>query len=605
MPRELMELSGPLWRFQPDVPNKGELLGWHLPEHDDSAWLAAMVPGTAEDCSPWLRNFLDSSWFRRWFDAPAHWAEKRVVIRFESVTDHCEVYLNGRKIGAHADGYLRFDLEAGAALKPGQRNLLAVRVDNQRWPQDCPGLERGWRTYSGIMREVYAIAMDKLYLANVGVVAEPCAEGGKLRVVATVINSHNENVSASLAVSVLETGFRSRTLTRGDFKAGDTRELIFEGIVEGAEAWTPESPRLYTVRVQLINVWPQKYQGDAQDLRVGFRKVETREGQIFLNGRRVFLTGFNRHEDSPTKGLCTDLETARADLVAMKQNGANFVRLCHYPHHPGELDLCDELGLLVMCEIPVYWWRGYEHGEEQHKAKRANAKRQLRNMILRDRNHPSVIFWSVSNETVESRPEVVEGNDQLMQLARELDPTRFVTHVSCCWWHEFNFAVDDVICVNGYPAHHLDRWQNLPSDQNVMNTQPRLPEPHWPTVTQWWRQRLAAVHEKFPGKAIVVTEFGHPAIKGVAEGHYGEDRQTKVIEADTAGMDAPYVAGMTIWCWADHTWHESSSDNLSFSPYGVVTRDRRPKASLATVKRIFSERQRQARPAMSAAPGSP
>jgi len=188
-------------------------------------------------------------------------------------------------------------------------------------------------------------------------------------------------------------------------------------------------------------------------------------------------------------------------------------------------------------------------------------------------------------------PEVAEGNDTLIRLAQELDPTRFATHVCSWWYHNFNFQFDDVICVNGYPSHHLDRWQNLCSDQNVMNTQPRLPEPHWPTATNFWREKLAAVHEKFPDKAIVITEFGHPVIKGVAEGHYGEQRQIKVLEAESAGMDAPYVAGMTIWCWADHTWHESLSDNLAISPYGIVTRDRRPKASLPTVKRIFESRQ--------------
>ena len=154
------------------------------------------------------------------------------------------------------------------------------------------------------------------------------------------------------------------------------------------------------------------------------------EGGLLLNGRPIFLTGFNRHEDSPRVGMVPDMETTRRDLEDMVRMGCNFVRLCHYPHDPRELDLCDELGLLVMAEIPLYWWNGLEEGEEACAHKLDAAKRQLSNMIRRDINHPAIVFWSVSNETEEQRPEVAAGNRELVRLAKELDPTRLAVHVS-------------------------------------------------------------------------------------------------------------------------------------------------------------------------------
>ena len=186
----------------------------------------------------------------------------------------------------------------------------------------------------------------------------------------------------------------------------------------------------------------------------GFRGIKTRGTDLLLNGKKIFLMGFNRHEDSPRTDAAFDAETMRRDLKMMKEAGCNFIRLCHYPHHPAELDLCDELGLLAKCEIPMwgdYW--GEEAFRKNHAARSEAAERQLRKMIARDRNHPSVIIWSVSNETCEQEPAVTETNRRLVRLAKELDPSRLATHVSNRWqgpdsrWHE-----DDIICCNGYPA---------------------------------------------------------------------------------------------------------------------------------------------------------
>ena len=230
--------------------------------------------------------------------------------------------------------------------------------------------------------------------------------------------------------------------------AGASLNIDLSGRIADIRPWSPRDPALYTLRVQMSGGGRML---DSVERRFGFRRIERKGTQLLLNGEPIYLTGFNRHEDSPTTGMATDLKTARQDLLEMKRGGANFVRLCHYPHHPGELDLCDELGLLVMSEIPLWQWNAQQEDAASNARKLAAAKRQLQRMIVRDRNHPSVIFWSVSNENHEQQPIVRDGNRELVELARKLDPTRLAVHVSSFFWADGAFDKDDVICINGYP----------------------------------------------------------------------------------------------------------------------------------------------------------
>ena len=231
--------------------------------------------------------------------------------------------------------------------------------------------------------------------------------------------------------------------------------------------------------------------------------------------------------------MATDLDTARQDLLDMKAAGANFVRLCHYPHDPGELDLCDEIGLLVMGEIPLYGWRGYDHGAIACWAMREAAMLQLKKMIERDINHPSVIFWSVGNETAENRPEVAETNRDLIRLARQLDRSRMCVHVTYLWRQVPAFEEDDVICINSYPS--LARGVMLGDhDYDLAES------------TTYWREELALLHSKYPGKPILITEWGYWSLEDTFGHACGEDLHARVLEAEFEGLDSSYVCGATI-----------------------------------------------------------
>ena len=342
--------------------------------------------------------------------------------------------------------------------------------------------------------------------------------------------------------------------------------------VPGVQPWSPEDPARYRLHVRVMC---DGQIVDEVSLWIGFRRVETRGTQLLLNGQPIRLHGVNRHEDSPRTDMAVDLETVRRDLEHIKGMGLNFVRLCHYPHHPAELDLCDELGLLVMGEIPLYWWSGLEEGEEKCARKLGAAKRQLTCMIARDRNHPSIILWSVSNETQEARPEVAAGNTELVRLAKSLDPTRLATHVSDKWPQARHFDSDDVVCLNAYPSWNGRLWKH---------------NPHYDVAASrvWWEEQLARLHAHYADKPILITEFGYPCFAGTVGHACGEDMQAEAIRAEFGAFDLPYVCGATVWCYADHPWPEEDFLRyMTTSPFGLVTRAREPKRACAVVQEIM------------------
>ncbi|MBT3272109.1 MAG: GNAT family N-acetyltransferase, partial [Spirochaetales bacterium] len=320
-------------------------------------------------------------------------------------------------------------------------------------------------------------------------------------------------------------------------------------------------------------------QVDSVNVRTGFRTISVEKGELHLNGKRIFLAGFNRHEDSVESGAAFDEGSMRRDLEMMKAAGANTVRLCHYPHHELELDFCDELGLYALAEIPLYFWDDKEEGLAENELRVSAARRQLETMITRDRNHPSVILWSVSNETNEEHEEVCESNRDLIKFARMLDSSRLCVHVSNHWRTHPNFAEDDIICINAYPSIEWDK-------------NGRLPGASLDSSKAAWQENLAKLANDFPGKPILVTEFGYCSIAGTKGNSFGEDEHARVIEAEFPAITSEKrVCGALIWCWADHLWPAGRFlGGMPVSPFGVVSRSRRTLEPYRAAKRIFHDK---------------
>ncbi len=551
-----------------DGDDSGLELGYAQAAFDAAGWLAVELPGAFERVASGLDCYSGKVWYRRSIEIPADWQDGHVVLCFEGANYHTLVWVNGQPVGGNQTGFLPFELAVHGALRHGQANQITVCVDAFARPTENPGTAIGWRNFGGILRRLYLERRNPAHLIAVRTTARPTGTGGELTVEVDI----GQAVRGRVVAVLHERG--DQILCQWETPTDGLSVLrLATAHVSGVRAWSPDDPAIYRLSVSLVDASGQL---DTRQLQIGFRTIQACDGQLLLNDAPIYLTGFNRHEDSASADMASDLRTTEQDLRQMKLAGANFVRLCHYPHDSRELDLCDRLGLLVMDEIPVYWLSVMAGKEGDCATKASQAADQLARMIARDRNHPSVIFWSVSNETHEQHEPVWRANDQLIQQARSLDPTRLVTHVSDKW-HTYpdHFALDDVICVNGYP--NVWPWTKLPQAPDAAQT--------------IWRDSLAHLHQRYPSKPILVSEFGHPGIDGENASRWGLDRQAQVLAAEFAAFDAPYVCGTTVWCWADHAWPAREFMNgLSVSPFGVVNRNRQPKPALSAIARLFRQK---------------
>ncbi len=557
--REALDLGG-TWQAMLDPEDKGETERWFEPQFEGEGWRQVHIPGSFANVAPETDRYEGVGWFRRSFRVPDRWQGRHVVLHFEGVNNQCKVWVNGQPVGENPDAFLSFELPVGSAIRFDGDNVLAIRVDNTRRRDVIPGGRQGWHPFGGILREVELRAGDAFRVEAVRITAEP---GGSLRLKATVANDSRESRAGRLKVTILdakETACAEFATDPIEVNAGRRETFEISRQVPGVRAWSPAQPVFYTAVVRLVS---EGKVIDETSARFGFRRIEARGEMLYLNGEPVFLTGFNRHEDSPRTDMCPDHELTRKELMQMKEMGCNFVRLCHYPQHPRTVDMCDETGLLAMCEIPLYMWPGLEEGLENYRGTVESAQRQLTKMIERYYNHPSVIFWSVSNEIHTQHPEVRGTNVMLIQQAKRLDPTRLAVHVSDHWQQgrprADSFGEDDVICLNGYPH---------PKEGPV-----------------WWSTRLEELHREYPGKPILISEFGGEADREI-------EWQIGRLKAGFEGTAAPYVCGVTIWCWADHPWDKTWLEP-PLSPYGVFTRDRQARPSVEIAREGFTERQRQ------------
>lgn len=573
MLRSQLDLSGE-WLFWPDKKDEGVRTGVFGERLDTAGWRRVLVPVAFDHCGQDMDRYSGVGWYRRTIRVPADMQGRRVALHFEGINYNAVVWVNGEKVGENHDAFLPFDLPVSNALRYGQDNLIVVRVDNLRQRFQFPLFE-GWFGQGGFLREASLVATDAVYLDHVEITAHPEGASGRFLLKATLCNESQQAATAVVRVSLKDAAGKvvaEPTSEPVKIEAGTHGQAIVQTRAEKADSWSPDNPTLYVAKVELLR------DGQAVDCvstRFGFRRVEAANGRILLNGKPIFLLGFNRHEDSPRTGMAVDLEQARADFEEMKRMGCNFVRLCHYPHHPGELDLCDDLGLLVMTENAMNEWGHLDHPDpnggyvpkpEEAPQVIENGKRTLAKMARRDVNHPSVIICSVGNESAEERADVVQGNSDLVEYGKTLDPTRLWTHVSNSYrkaeYRPAFYQSDDVIAINAYPTH----W--LGSNEAALQQ-----------ATQWFQEKAAMLHKDFPTKPIMIGECGWPM-----DGN--DDFQRRVVETEfRAASAAPYMAGVTFWCFAHHPWPQG------ISPYGYVTRDRKTRyAAMTAIEALFREK---------------
>ncbi len=520
-------------------------------------WRKTTVPGDLAHACPEEPDYEGRCCFAREFSLPRETEGRRLVLRFEAVNYAAAVYLNGTYVGGSAQGFLPFECEIGAQAVFGKPNRLLVLTDSRREDGELPSVFY-WRNAGGIVRGVSVYATPPCHLARVSADGTP---EGLTRLKAVLGGTVPEGAALSVELFGPEGGRAAvRTLPAA-------AEISCEIPVEEPALWSPDSPALY----RAVFTLETEAGTDQLETAYGYRRIEARDGKILLNGEPIFLKGFDRHEDHPACGGAADRAAVDADFARIKDSGANFVRMCHYPHDPYELRRADELGLILLAEIPLNAWLIPWGVPETVQGKRLgqtyeNAKEMLRRMIERDRSHPSVCFWSVSNETNEALPEVTAVNDALLQYARLLDPSRLCVHVSMLPFRENGragvcFRYDDVICVNLYPSASGRIRRN--GDYDLAESALSL------------RETVGELSALYPGKPVLVTEFGYPT------GLLTDGVRDEAFQAECVAAEYPVLreiaAGAALWVFADHLWPRRNREGREISPYGALRRDRVPR----------------------------
>jgi beta-glucuronidase len=340
-------------------------------------------------------------WYKRSFTYKRR-EHARVFVYFGAANYFTRVYLNGKPLGEHEGGFTPFNFEVTNQIAAGD-NFLVVEVNNARRSDGVPALNTDWWNFGGLTRDVRLVEASETLVRDYSVQLAK----GTTSEVAGWVQLDGASPAQPVTVEIPEAGVR-KTFTPD---ANGRVEFRFPAKVE---LWSPENPKLYDVVVSAG--------ADTLHDAIGFRSIEVKGTQVLLNGKPIFLRGISMHEEAPIRGgRAFSPQDAQTLLGWAKELGCNFVRLTHYPHSENEIRLADKLGLLVWSEIPVYWDIAWKDS-----ATLANAEAQLRDMIARDHNRASVIFWSMSNETPVD-PDRTVFLQKLAQDARQLDPTRLIT----------------------------------------------------------------------------------------------------------------------------------------------------------------------------------
>ncbi len=427
-----MSLNGQ-WAFyhvtRPDyAPSK-----MHEPTFDDSQWDRLPVPSLWQlhgyghpHYTNWKYPFLidpphiptdnATGCYRRRFTLPDGWEKRQLTLRFDGVDSAFHVWLNGKFVGYSQVSRMPSEFDVTELAQPGE-NVLAVRV--YQW---CDGTyleDQDMWWLSGIFRDVTLLAdpADRIVDLAVRTDLDDQYTDAVLR-----ISGDTAGSVQTVRVTLLDPSGKA-VGNPAEARIADNRfDLAME--VANPAKWTAETPTLYTAVIEAVGVDGKSTQTIRQ--RVGFRRVEVRDGKILVNGRKIMLRGVNRHEWHPVRGRALHPEDHLADVLLMKRHNLNCVRTAHYPPHPYFLELCDIHGLYVIDEADheTHGMQGLpERRDELAKdpAWREAHLDRMRRMVMRDRNHPSIIMWSLGNEAAFG-----PNNKAMADLARELDPTRLI-----------------------------------------------------------------------------------------------------------------------------------------------------------------------------------
>ncbi|WP_030646625.1 MULTISPECIES: glycoside hydrolase family 2 TIM barrel-domain containing protein [Streptomyces] len=520
-------LNGP-WRFRLS-PTASEAEDFAAEDFDDHGWDSIPVPshwvlqGDGAYGRPLYTNIrfpfpLDpphvpdenpTGDYRRHFDLPADWSDaERVLLRFDGVESLFRVWVNGVEIGSASGSRLAHEFDVTSAVRPGD-NVVAVRVHQWSAASYLEDQDQWW--LPGIFRDVTVIARPAGGIEDVWLRTGYDDGCGRVDPEVTA-----EAAAFPVTLRIPELGVEQVWATPADVAPLD---------VAGVEPWSAEQPRLYDVTVSTA--------AESIALRVGFRTVAISGDRFLVNGRRVVFHGMNRHEAHPERGRVFDEEHAREDLARMKRFNVNAIRTSHYPPHPRLLDLADELGFWVVleCDLETH---GFEDADwagnpGDDPAWREALLDRIQRTVERDKNHPSIVIWSLGNEAgtgsnLAAMSAWVHARDTGRPVHYEGDHTGEYTDV------------------------YSRMYASVPEIERIGADGARSPLAHC-APAQSARQRA---------KPFLLCEYAH----AMGNGPGGLDQYEALVHA------YPRVHGGFVWEWRDHGILTSAPDGTPYYAYG-------------------------------------
>ena len=369
-----------------------------------------------------------TAWYRKHFTLTPDDAKKLVAVRFDGVYMNADFWINGHSLGNHPYGYTSFEFDLTPHLKPaGQKNVLAVRVKNE-------GNNSRWYSGSGIYRHTWLTVTDPVHVPTWGVfVSTPEISKDKavVRITTEVRNDSKARANVVVRTRVLDaTGKVLKTTdSRLRLPANETRPVEQTLEVRSPKLWSLEAPELYSSEVEIVAA---RKTVDAVSTRFGIRKIEVDAERGFrINGQMLKLMGGCIHHDNGPLGAAAIDRAEERRIELLKANGFNAIRTSHNPPSPAFLDACDRLGMLVVDEAFDCWERAKKQ-QDYHLYFKEWSDRDIALMVRRDRNHPSVVMWSVGNEIPEQfNTNAIPIQKRLREAVLSHDPTRLITQGVC------------------------------------------------------------------------------------------------------------------------------------------------------------------------------
>ncbi len=536
------------WRFQ-----RGDNPTGFDPELDDTAWRVVQLPHDWSIEGPFGPEYASGTgyapggiaWYRKRFMLSPDLEGRQLAVEFDGVYENAEVWINGQLVGRRPYGYSSFQFDLTPYLDFAGENVLAVRVDHSK------NADSRWYTGSGIYRHVRLRITDPLAVAHWGTfVTTPQVSDERATVAAetSVDNRHDRRRKVTFRWTILDPNGNQAAATTADatIDANSTANIHTELAIDNPARWSIDSPALYTLRTEVLD---GAVPVDSTDTRFGIRTIRfDPDHGFFLNGQNLKLKGVCLHHDAGCLGAAVPAKVLERRLRLMKELGANAIRTSHNPPAPELLDACDRLGLLVQDEAfdeftppKNKWIRGrnvgrparFGYGEYFHEW----AQRDVQDMVRRDRNHPSIIMWSIGNEidypndpfthpvlgdefrkTQPRAEQLVGPGKQLVQAVKQLDTTRPVTAALAQLHMTNEVGFPELLDVVGY---------------------------------NYQENRYAEDHQRFPRRIIYGSENGDA---------YGAWRA--VTQND-------YIAGQFLWTGIDHLG-EAGPWPARISPAGLV-----------------------------------